>query len=149
MFTNETFSYVNLNRYRATQGDDGARYLVLKEQKNIPLEIIDFRNNLITTNNLQDWFIDPFLPDFIIYIQDEIKTHTHTSLKGFKHIRYNIYLQLAESGGFYQIEEKIVEPKINEIYFLEAEKDHAITKINSGEAIIISFGFCKEETKNV
>lgn len=111
------------------------------------------RRETILKNSFQDWFSCKEVEDFVICIDEGHHLPEHADLlkdinaDTYRHVRANWIISAPEEGGHIITEEGVYLPKVNEIHFINAKKNHSVTTVVGKTPLIIySFGFIKKES---
>lgn len=147
--------YENISLVDKCKNDNSLLYLT--KLNHVPQAIKDVRQKIMEQYGLHDSFNNPELQDFIFESKPGKYLSPHTDhLKDLKedeymHWRANWVVQAPENDVFIFGNEgelyKIIE---NEVYLIDALKQHGISKIKGEKALLLySFGFIKKKVGNV
>jgi hypothetical protein len=119
----------------------------------VPEIIKKIRRAVIEKDLFQDWFSCKEVSDFVICINEGHHLPEHADLlkdikaDTYRHVRANWIISAPEEGGHIVTEEGVYLPKVNEIHFINAKKNHSVTTVVGKTPLIIySFGFIKKES---
>jgi hypothetical protein len=144
--------YENISLKKYCINDNSIIYL--PEIKNVPQCIKDVRKKIIDQNNFHNKFNNPELHDFILEIKGGNYLSPHTDFLGcleegtYTHIRANWVAQapvndvyiFANEGDCFKIKE-------NEVYLVDSNKHHNVSKVLGETPLIIySFGFIERKS---
>ena len=117
----------------------------LDELDNVPQCIYDIKKRIIEKECLENAPQEPILKDQIGYMKEGGNLHLHVdrNTNGLIHTRFNVYVQIPDSGGIPIYSNHIIDVKEREYTICRSGLDFHYTEkvIGKKERIILSFGF--------
>ena len=141
-----TWIYENEDRFKFNPAGPNRKYYVFGNCKCIPKLFFEVKDRIILRERIADWCEVPTLPDCISWISNGGFLHHHrdrVDMKGFKHIRYNLFLSIPINGGDPIYNGKIM--SFRERYYIKCnsgdEKHSCKPVIGEKPRIAVSYGF--------
>lgn len=141
----DIIQWSNKNYHKFKPNGVSRQYHYLDFFNDIPDCVWEIKERIIEKEDLYAYQTEPIFRDFISYIKDGGKIHSHidSNIDGYIHTRFNVFIQLPEKGGLPIYNEKII--NVNELEYIKCFSGihkHYCQKVEGNKSrIILSYGF--------
>lgn len=141
----EIIDWANKNYKTFISNGPGRQFRPLNKNSSVLPCVWDIKKRIVELEHLDNARQEPFLKDYIGYIQPGSKIHPHTdpNRDGLIHTRFNVIIQLPEKGGLPIYGGKVIETSERQYVRCNSGIDQHYCQLVEGTKarIVLSFGF--------
>jgi hypothetical protein len=104
-------------------------YEKIKDLNSIPTCVNSIRKKCMSITGL--CYVEPIYEDFIVVVKPNgfVKKHTDPTVRGHKHIRFNILVKKPQQGGNLIVDDVKISFEEGDCYILDTSKVHGISVV--------------------
>jgi hypothetical protein len=147
------FIHINEDLFEKNGISPNRKYLTLHKKSNPPKLFFDIKKKILTKENiLTDYIDDTTYGDYIGTITNGGKIHHHndTTISGYDHIRFNLFLSIPKKGGLPIYNGITIPVQVGDYVRCNSSKEYHECEVVEDKIprIVISYGiYLKPENK--
>jgi hypothetical protein len=147
------FIDINKDLFEENEYSPNRKSLTLNKKLNHSSLFFDIKKRILDKENILDNYIDDSTyGDYIGFITNGGKIHYHidTTIPGYDHVRFNLFLSIPKKGGFPIYNGIIIPVNVGDYVRCNSSKEHHECEMVEGDIprIVISYGIYLKQKGN-